>query len=291
MKKDSTLRLVIPEWHGGLNPDYVFGSELLSCIVPENEEDETIRITVDRDFQKKTDRKNGIDGEAVLRQQMKETEGILKEKNPNRVIVLGGDCSVTQIPFDYLSGKYKDSLGIIWLDAHPDISGPKDSSHLHEMVLANLLGLNQESDILQAKHPVDKSYVIMAGLIEERLREMDRPCQELKLKIASPESLEKSSEAVLEWMNENGIRHLAVHWDLDVLAPWDFRSIYPGEPYTLASEFPAAVGRMTLEGIGRLLKDISNEAEIVGLSLTEHLPWDAIRLRKTLSEIDIFKTE
>ena len=28
----STLRLMIPEWHGGMNPNYVLWSELLACI-------------------------------------------------------------------------------------------------------------------------------------------------------------------------------------------------------------------------------------------------------------------
>ena len=83
---------------------------------------------------------DGIDcGEAIL-EEMKKTWGVLNEKKPDRVIVFGGDCSVSQVPFDYLSGKYGDKLGILWLDAHPDISGTKDSSHFHEMVLADLLG-------------------------------------------------------------------------------------------------------------------------------------------------------
>lgn len=45
---------------------------------------------------------------------------------------------------------------------------------------------------------------------------------------------------------------------------------------------------MTLKGISRLLQDVSEEAEIVGLSITEHLPWDAINLRAALSSISIF---
>lgn len=287
-KKMSTLRLMIPEWHGGLNPNYVLGSELLACIAPKNEMDETICIKVNTDFQRIQEQENGIDGGAELLSQMSETERILSEKNPDKVIIFGGDCSVTQVPFDYLNGKYNGELGVIWLDAHPDISGVNDSSHLHEMVLGNLLGMNQTSELTRAKHPLKKSHVIMAGLIEEQLREMDRACRELNLKIVSPDSLKEDSAKVLEWVRENKISHVAVHWDLDVLSPSDFRSIYPAEPYTEVSDFPAAVGSMTLEEVGRLLKDVSNVAEIAGFSLTEHLPWDAIRLRKTLSDVDIF---
>lgn len=75
-----------------------------------------------------------------------------------------------------------------------------------------------------------------------------------------------------------------------MLSPADFRSIYPAEPYSDPEKFPAAVGRMTLQEVGRVLKDVSTIAEIVGLSITEHLPWDAFNLRKMLSEISIFKS-
>lgn len=219
---------------------------------------------------------------------MRETRDILQDKAPDKVIVFGGDCSVTQIPFDYLKGKYKEEIGIIWLDAHPDISGPAVSSHLHEMPLANLLGQNRESEITRTENIYKPEKILLAGLIEDRLREMDMMCKKLDIRIASPEALEESSQAVLEWINETGVKYVAVHWDLDVLSPEDFRCIYPAEPYTDANEFPAAVGRMTLKGISRLLKDVSGEAEIVGLSITEHLPWDAINLRAALSSISIF---
>ena len=45
---------------------------------------------------------------------------------------------------------------------------------------------------------------------------------------------------------------------------------------------------MTLHDVGSLLKDVSEKAEIVGLSITEHLPWDAINLRNTFSKLSIF---
>ena len=46
---------------------------------------------------------------------------------------------------------------------------------------------------------------------------------------------------------------------------------------------------MKLKEIVRLLTDVSEKAEIVGMSITEHLPWDAFRLRDALSQIHIFE--
>ena len=44
------------------------------------------------------------------------------KKTATHIIIFWGDCSFFQTPFDYLKGKYGKNLGIIWLDAHPDVS-------------------------------------------------------------------------------------------------------------------------------------------------------------------------
>ena len=289
MKEEKTLRLIFPQWQGGLNPDYLFGSELLVCIAPPSSSDETITVPIAQDFNAPGTLFDGVAFGKALLQQAQSARSILDEKQPDRIIVFGGDCSVSQIPFDYLGGRYQDQIGILWLDAHPDISTTQMTSHLHEMPLSNLLGRNPHSPLTRVEHPYAASRVFMAGLIEEDLRPMDALCTELKIRIGSPEELAADSRPVLDWIGERGIRYLAVHWDLDVLSPRDYRSIYPAEPYTEPKEFPAAVGRMTMGDIGRRLTDVSEHAEIVGLSIAEHLPWDAFNLRKTLASLSLFR--
>lgn len=47
-------------------------------------------------------------------------------------------------PFDYLHGLYKNA-GIIWIDAHPDVSTVKDGyPNAHAMVLGSLMGHGAE---------------------------------------------------------------------------------------------------------------------------------------------------
>lgn len=78
-----TLRLVYPQWHGGVNPNYVFGSKLLSYIAPPSETDETFEIGVKTDFDSPVAAFDGIDcGEAILKE-MKETWRVLNEKSRN----------------------------------------------------------------------------------------------------------------------------------------------------------------------------------------------------------------
>ena len=253
MKSKKTLRIKYPEWHGGVNPNYIIGSNLLSIIAPQNEKDEEIEIKIDTNFSKK-EKYEGIDyGESLLKE-LTEVYKILNEKSPSHIIIFGGDCSVSQAPFDYLKGKYGENLGIIWLDAHPDVSLLNQSSHLHELVLANLMGKNPNNKITKVNNPINNKNVIMGGLIEEKLRPMDSLCKELNLEIVSPEELSKNCDKILKWIDNNNIKYLAVHWDLDVLSPFDFRSIYPGEPYVNLNDFPWAIGKMKLCDVGKVLE-------------------------------------
>jgi arginase len=286
-QEKKTLRLLLPQWQGGNNPNYAFGAELLAHIAPNSNTSETIEVSVDKEFEKKLEVENGVVGEKVLFKQMEETSKILEEQQPDRIIIFGGDCSMDQVPFDYLNGKYSGKLGILWLDAHPDVSTPNDQLHVHAMVLGNLLGGGAPRFAKKVKHPISPSHVMYAGLIEKDLRDEDKPVEELNLHFVGPDELKESSQPIIDWIEENQIEYLAVHFDLDVLSPSDFRSILPAEPY-LESFDLAAVGEMTLKQVVRVLKDISKKAEIVGLGIAEHMPWDAINLRKALSEISIF---
>ena len=287
--ENRTLRMTIPQWQGGINPDYVFGAELLEKIAPQSANpQESVTIAVARDFSSPLQEIDGVSGGDQLIKQMSEEWKVLNEKNPTKIIVFGGDCAVTQVPFDYLSGIYGDKLGMIWLDAHPDISDTKTSSHLHEMVCANLLGQNMSSPVTKVKNPISPKRMIYAGLIEEDLRPMDMACETLGIKILSPEKLAEDNFELISWIKVEKIEYICVHWDLDVLTPEDFRSIYPAEPHTRISDFPAAVGRMSIENVAKTIKTASEAAELVGISITEHLPWDSFRLRKIMQNISIF---
>ena len=281
-----TIRLDIPQWQGGNNPNYVFGSELLSIIVPQVSSIKTVKVPVNISFDEELKQKNGIEGEEALKKQMKDTEEVLIQENPDRIIVIGGDCSVSQVSFDYLSGKYGEKLGILWLDAHPDVSTVETSTRNHEMVLNNLISGEGSTLASMVKNPINKNKVMLAGLIYDDLREKDQIVNIKKISYATPSQLKNDSNILVDWIQKENIKHVAVHFDLDVLDPQDFRSIYPAEPYL--ESFDAAIGELKLEHIGRILGDISKYSNIVGLTIAEHLPWDAMRLRNMLSEVSIF---
>ena len=46
---------------------------------------------------------------------------------------------------------------------------------------------------------------------------------------------------------------------------------------------------MTLDQVLRLIRDVSAEFDVIALGIAEFLPWDIIRLRKGLGELEIFR--
>lgn len=289
MSEQRTVRLILPQWQGGVNPDYLFGAELLAQVLPPDDQAETIHVPVSTNLAASQTATDGVAGKPVLLQQMAETKSILDVKQPDRVITAGGDCSISEAPFDYLSGKYGERLGVLWLDVHPDIADPSTSQHVHEMVVANLLGKGDPDFSKAVANPILPRQLMYGGLDHAALRPMDQAVDALGIRYATPEDLASDSQSILDWLAAEQLTHLAVHFDLDVLTPADFRSILPAQPHTAVSDFCAAVGQMALRQIVRVMHDVSQHADIVGFSIAEHMPWDAINLRHALREIAIFK--
>ncbi|MGN0874288.1 MAG: arginase family protein [Akkermansia sp.] len=238
MKQYTTLRLIYPQWQGGVNKDYYFGGKLMAFIAPENSSDDVAEVPVDTNFAAAMERVDGIDYGSSLLKQQQEAYRILDAKQPDQLIVFGGECSVSQVPFDYLHGKYGEKLGILWLDAHPDVADSRGSTHLHEYVLGNLLGVSPNSEITAVRTPFKPEQVMYAGLIEEELRPVvDEQARTLGIRIATPQDLVEGSAPILNWIRENGIKYLAVHWDLDVLSMDDFRSNTQSKPHMTKAQY------------------------------------------------------
>ena len=280
------LRMTFPEWQGGANPNYYFGSKLLTQLAPQEGDYESVEVPVETNFDDGLTEEDGITAMSSLLRQQKDAIRILEEKKPDKIITFGGACSVEQAPIDYLHGLYPDA-GLIWIDVHPDISQPGDYPNEHAMVLGNLLGHGAKDFAALVRHPFDVKDVMYAGMKAESMETYEKAhMAEYKIACAGPEELRESSQPVIDWIKKNGYSKMIVHWDLDVLSPADFRSLLVNEPH----ENPGFVaGDMRIEEVTRLIKDISEAAEIVGLGITEFLPWDEIRLRKAMEQIDIFR--
>ena len=136
----TTLRLLMPQWQGGNNPSYALGARLLSWLAPDGGDTLQVEVPVEEYMGEALPLENGVVARTALLRQILAAQKTLEAHSPERVIVFGGDCLVSQAPFAYLNEKYGGKLGVLWLDAHPDVSTPEMHRHVHAMVLGNLLG-------------------------------------------------------------------------------------------------------------------------------------------------------
>lgn len=288
---NKTLQLVYPQWQGGANPNYQVGARVLDALLPMSANTEKVHVpvadelTTSKAYEAQTTKE--IFAEDILLQQQAAAREILNVKQPHKIITIGGDCSISQVPFDYLHEQYPENTAILWIDAHPDIMTPKDFNHEHAMVLGNLLGHGAPSFAKTVKAPFQPNQVLYVGLIESGLLPHEKSfIAEHSLSYLTPQDL-TSTQPVSDWLKANKIEHVMVHLDLDVLSPTDFRSLLCNKPHQSPVEY--AVGEMTLANIVQMLQAVSENAELVGLSIAEYLPWDIINLRNELSKLDIFK--
>jgi arginase len=282
----STLRLLMPQWQGGNNPPYHFGAQLLAWLAPPaNGPVETVEVAPPGDAPLPIE--EGIVGRSALLAQLRSARECIERHQPDRIVVLGGDCLVDLAPFAYLNERYDGELAVLWIDAHPDIMTPRDFQHAHAMVLGNLLGEGDADFVHAVSRPLDPKRVMYAGL-KETLGVEDAFIKRLDLRHAGPVDLATDSHAVLNWLEETGARKVAIHFDLDVLDPAQFRSLLFANPQTPAGAFDGiAQGSMSIEQVVRLINDVAKVADVVGLGITEHLPWDALAMKEMLKRLPL----
>jgi hypothetical protein len=78
---------------------------------------------------------------------------------------------------------------------------------------------------------------------------------------------------------------------VDVLDPRAFRSLLFAKPNVPADVFEGiAQGKMTTDQVVRVLGDVAKVVDVVGLGITEHLPWDALALKGMIARLPLIGT-
>ncbi|CAD6560145.1 arginase family protein [Paraburkholderia sabiae] len=285
-KSDTTLRLLMPQWQGGNNPPYFFGAQLLSWLAPAAQGPvETVPITPPDESPLPLE--EGIVGRSALLAQLHSARELIERHTPDRIVVFGGDCLVDLAPFAYLNERYDGELAVLWIDAHPDIMTPREFRHAHAMVLANLLGEGDPDFVKNVPRPLNPSNVMYAGLKETSEAE-SASISRLRLRHAGAAELAEDSAPVIRWLKETGAKHLAIHFDLDVLDPAGFRSLLFANPADAPHTWDSVPqGSMSIEQVIRLISDVAVEVDVVGLGITEHLPWDALAMKNMLNRLPL----
>lgn len=287
----NTIRLIYPQWQGGIvshwMPDlppedasrgYYLGAQLLKMLAPESSQ-KVVEVPVSLEIGERKVEEGVSDRSAILKQSRAALEK-LREHDPDKIVTLGGECSVSVVPFTYLAGKYPNDTAIIWIDAHPDINLPNDEYQgFHAMALAACMGMGDAELTGMLPGKVDASNVLIVGL---RAWEKDGGTRErqkeMNIKSLSPSETAADSNAVLNWLKERGVSRVLIHFDLDVLDPAEIIAGVGVEP-----------GGMKIKEVVRVINDIASRYDLVGLTIAEPMPRLAIKIRNMLNELPLMK--
>ena len=280
-----TIRLLYPDHVSGGLDTYYFGANLLQYILPQNPNQPTIKVEILPPDNKEKAVTNGIYSEDEVLKGIKDAQKKIAAEEPDRIITIGGNCIVSLAPFDYLHGKY-ENVGIIWIDAHPDVSTVNDGyPNAHAMVLGSLMGHGAAQLSSQMKNLVFKpDEILYVGLQplhdyqEAFLKNMG-----VDYKVQNKSFL--SDEEIMAFMRR--FDHILVHFDIDVLDEHLFHSTYFANPELVGDG--SSGGKMTMEKLSEVLHLITENSNVVGFTVAEYLPFDEQRLNKMFSGINIFK--
>ncbi|MFS1663809.1 arginase family protein [Streptococcus sp. zg-JUN1979] len=281
----NTLRVSFPQWQGGNRPEYYLGAQLLDFLAPKTTQ-ETLYIPVSQESTAET-KKDGIVAKEQLLSQTKIALEKIGSKNPDKLVILGGDCSVDLAPFAYLLEKYgPEKTGILWIDSHMDIFTPETFENYHAMVVTSLLGEGDKDFANLVAQKLQPDNIVYAGINDpsEKNREL---YDKYRFKTFDKKEVEDTPNLIVKALKERGIEHLMIHFDLDVLSLNEFRATYFAELPIYDKSRQHLPEATSLKGVVNLIQEADKAFNLVGLGITEHLPWDAIILQKMLAELPL----
>ena len=89
-------------------------------------------------------------------------------------------------------------------------------------------------------------------------------------------------------MRATGAKRVAIHFDVDVLDPAHYDFLLFRNPSAAPDAFEGvARGRMRFAQVSGILNALAAEADIVGLAITEYLPWSVIEFAKALNTLPL----
>lgn len=279
-----TLRLVWPQWQGAgrdnvaqLLPEvplaqarrgYAVGSRVLQAVLPAHAGPTEIVTVAADDDERST---GGIESREAIIQSLTNALNVLGRHDPDRVVTLGGECSVSVAPFATLAAKYGDDLAVIWIDSHPDTDTPETGyDGYHAMAVSTLLGHGDQQIVNLLPATVYASRVALAGLHDWE-DDAYANVGAWGLSTFGPDELRTSTEPVLEWLAATGATRVAIHLDVDVV---DSAEVVLG-----LGQVPAGLTRAQVH---RVVADLATAADVVGLTVAEFIPRSVLAISDLL---------
>ena len=301
--QNETLKLIYPQWQGGdiaaffkdLKPSeaakgYILGAQILNLLVSnlnENLDKNTAVVPISVDYESDESGKrlaqDGIIDKFILQEQTKKAFELLRVKNPAKILTLGGECAVSVAPFSYLAEKYKDEVAMIWIDAHPDLGVAGDDFYkgYHAMAVSALVGDKTLSDEFALSTHIKPQNVLFIGLNSNEAQHYNDRRESLGIQAIwgkdIVENEAKALSAIRAWVAQSRAKKVLIHLDLDVLNPKDL--------YIAVGDS----GILSTAQVVSAINAVSQNAEVVGLTIAEHLPKTEIKLKELISKLPLIR--
>jgi arginase len=286
----TTLRLEWPQWQGGepqgvehYTPGlsvpesrtvYGLGGQLTAVLAPEHR-GPTARVRVPG-YCEDLPVVDGIVGKDEVMRQHLDALSLMRDADADRILTLGGTCAVSLTPFAYLAERYLDDLVVIWLDSHADCNLP-DGPNLgfNTMVVSHLCGRGDADVLASLPATLPTHRVLLAGV--HGWDDQDSHTHESwGLQLVPPAETDDFRDEVLRWIRGTGARHVALHFDLDVIDSDE-------HAFGMAWE-KDGISKATAMGT---IAAIAEEFDLVGLTVAEFVPREAVALRSMLSSLPL----
>ena len=283
------LRLVWPQWQGAgrdvvasLLPEvplgaarrgYAVGAQVLQAILPAHSGPTEF---VDVPTGDEEDVVNGIESRDAILESLGNALAALSRHDAERVLTLGGDCSVSVAPFSTLAERYGNDLAVVWIDSHPDVDTPETGyPGYHAMAVSTLLGHGAPEIVDMLPATLDPSRVALAGL---HSWEEDAYANVAAWGLATfpPDDLRVSTEGLLTWLASTGASKVAIHLDVDTV---DSHEVVLG-----LGQVP---GGLTSTNVRRVVTDLAAAADVVGMTVAEFIPRTVLAAQELLTGLPL----
>ncbi|WP_315583757.1 arginase family protein [Actinomyces viscosus] len=292
LAQSDTLRLVWPQWQGAgqssvrnLLPElpheeardvYALGTRVLTALLPEHTGPTEIVPVSDEPADEEARVTEGAESRAQVLAGIRDAQEAIAHHDAPRILTLGGDCSVSVAPFTELAARYGQDLAVVWIDSHPDI-GTAHSRYpgYHAMAVSHIIGSGDREVLDELAAFVSPTRVALAGL--HSWTEDDYPnIAKWGLHAFSPADLRESTTPLLTWLESTGCSRVAIHLDVGTVDADEVR---------LRLGYDR--GGLSMAQTNRVIKDLGQAADVVGLTIAEYVPRQVVALTHLLEGLPL----
>lgn len=253
------LTLIYPQWQGSIDNEALFkGAYELADNIQGLPSPKEVKVAPFYELK----HNDSIVGKKDIIEQFRLAGSILQKEDPDRVLLIGGDCSTDAVPVTWLNRKHEENLALIWFDAHPDLNTPlsSKSGRFQGMALSAILGLAGAEINNSIFAPLKPEQVFCAGPRVFDPHELEYIVVN-KVPFFGPGELERDPSWLAGQIKRAGFTRVYIHLDVDAINPMGFPHSKKSPPDGLL-----------LGNLLKIIKELHSRLEISGLGITEFHP-------------------